>query len=322
MKNKAKSLEIKDLKTGDILLCQPNDWVGKAIVKLTKGKVSHSAIYYGEVNGKPSLVHSHMHGMVFTSLEELFTDYKEKVCYVKRNPTQCGIDQILYVAGTYVKEGNPYSYGNLIILAMLGIFGRVSTKIIKHEDYYDFLERMASILMKHLRELIHKGKHPMTCSQFVSQCFTDGGVECDIQFKDLVVDIRLRPHNDDTTSLWEMIRQQGDECLSQAHTLTVAEQEDAGYNPEETAKLLFDLLSGNVEEEKLLSNCRKDVVVMGTKLLSILCQVSTGSELLSLSQVIDIPSSDRNFFVTPDDLYSHTKNFVDVGSIDKSILSK
>ncbi|MCD8167393.1 MAG: hypothetical protein LUE93_15555 [Bacteroides sp.] len=273
MTNQSKSLKIKDLKPGDVLLCPPNDWVGKTIVKLTKGEVSHSAIYYGEVNEKPTLVHSHMHGMVFTSLEELFTDYKEKLCYVKRNPKGGGIDKVLQAADAYVKEGNPYSYGNLIILAMLGIFGQVSSKIIHTEDYYDFLERTASGLMRHLRGLMHKGKHPMTCSQFVSQCYTDGGKECDIQFKDLVVDIQIRPgRNGETTSLWEMIQQRGDDGLLHDRALTVADHEDAGtpaWN-EQTAKRLFDLLSAD-EEGKHLTTSNKNVEQMGAKLLNILC---------------------------------------------------
>ncbi|MBK5720798.1 hypothetical protein JGH11_07920 [Dysgonomonas sp. Marseille-P4677] len=326
MKNKTieiKNLKIEDLKEGDFILCPPNDLIGKLIVRLSGGVVSHSAIYSGIVNGKPTIAHAHKYGIIYNTLEELFTFYDESFCYVRRNPNLQTVQPTMESADMYIKEGNPYSFANLTILSLLGIFSKLSAKIIKNETYFDILENLALSLMKDLSKLLHKDKHPMTCSQFVAQCYTNK--EYIIQFEKLIVDTEIRKGVGDTTSLWEIMQQKSMTRLLKIEELNISEYEEVDsedWNNRIAVKLndLLDRYDAGLLPEDTVSD--EDIARTGIKLLTILYELKAISSHYGVSKAIDMIPDDRNFFVTPDDLYLNAIDFIDIGSFDGGIFTR
>lgn len=53
-----------NLKVGDILICRGNSWISKAIMKVTRGTWSHTALY-AETWGQPGVIEAQSNGVNF-----------------------------------------------------------------------------------------------------------------------------------------------------------------------------------------------------------------------------------------------------------------
>lgn len=67
---------MSNLKVGDILICRGNSWISKAIMKVTKGTWSHTALY-AETWNQPGVIEAQSNGVNF----KLWNIWKNKWGY-------------------------------------------------------------------------------------------------------------------------------------------------------------------------------------------------------------------------------------------------
>jgi len=186
---KDKVIGIKDLKRGDILLYPPNDFIGRAILAITKGTVSYSGIYYGDKNGKQYIAHVYKHAMMLTPFDEFMNVVK--ICYVRRLNIQSDLDPVLRSANIYLQGNNGYPYTNLVLLGILMVIKKFSKNILHSKKFYDFSLYVSLKIMKVLskiRAMLGKGENAMICSHYVAKCFSDAGKKYTIKFKPILYD--------------------------------------------------------------------------------------------------------------------------------------
>lgn len=186
---KDKSLGIKDLKRGDILLYPSGDFVGRVILAVTKGTVSYSGIYYGDKNGKQYIAHVYKHAMMLTPFDE-FMD-AVKICYVRRLNVRSDLSPVLRSADIYLQGNNGYPYTNLVLLAILMAVKKISKNILHSKKFYNLSMHVSLKIMKALskiRAMLGKGENTMICSHYVAKCFSDAGKEYSIKFKPILYD--------------------------------------------------------------------------------------------------------------------------------------
>lgn len=304
-------MEKKDLKVGDILLCPPipgkGGEIGRVIVMLTKGKVSHAALYYGERNGVPTVVHSDLRGIIYQDLDEFISE--EPGFYVlnyqidKKDVSE--LTPVLEAADIYAGKGIKYPKGDFVILGMLILMKRLTKEKIKDRIFYDFILMLCRKTMKKINP-----KNSKTCSQLVSQCFTDAGDEYDIRFSSLILKSREQVATDGDVSLLDLLNP-SDSLVC----LEMLADEDSNILSEEDEKIVERFVTWMGDSENIHIGLPKDMIEekqlieASQTLLSNLCQIISGKKVNTILEAIDIISStNRNYFVLPDDLLSTTTN--------------
>ncbi len=323
------NLKIEDLKPGDVLLFPPNSilnggWVGQAIVLLTGGKVSHSAVLWGEKDGVLRVAHAAPPGITSESFIALLK--AEPGCYVKRNTTKKVLEPVLTVVDRYTDHENPYPFFNLGILGLLLLANRFSEKTIQNSIFYKFALLVSLKIMQIVEKNKHPNKHPMSCSQFVAQCFTDAGNDYEIKFNKLLIQFGVLNSTDEKNSLLNMVASEElemgelemgeltiDDEISKLDAESVLSQED------QIASEFLELLENGTTDTLELVKTEK-LGATGKKLLKALCKMMTGKQPSSVEDAIKLLSTNRNYYVTPEDLLSNAKNLVDIGYLDKSVL--
>lgn len=312
-------MKIKDLKPGDVLLCcpDPKSKIAKMIVAITKGKVSHAAIFMGERDGELYITHSEAHGIVYMSLKE-FIAHEPAGFYVMRHNEQTDLLPVLEAANKYVNEKIPYPYTNLALLGLLILLNRFSFNTRVQRAFYEAVVVVAAKLMKMIRKEVRHGKETMICSQYAAQCYTDAGDDYDIKFNKLLLEFGGAKKSGTDMSLFDLLnsRNEGDLQLLGEH------ESDAFLANEEQIFGNFIQLMDGEENLPLTSDnniTEGKLIEASASLMMSLCYFFTGKEPDSIEQakqIIEEFSTNRNFFVTPDDLLSNTKNLNEKGFFD------
>lgn len=319
-------LKPKDLKYGDILLFPPNEladggWVGQAIVLLTGGKVSHSAVYCGEKNDERRIAHATPDGIASASFNDLLKS--EPGCYVKRHVTETDLKPAVSAAvDKYTDCENPYPFLNLGVLGLLLLANRFSEKTLSNRIFYDFALLIGLKLMEAIQKHKYRDKKPMSCSQFVAQCFTDAGDEYDIRFNKLLIQFGALNAGKGNNSLLNILSFVSLEEENKENDLNI--NSAILQNEDKIAADFINLLkkekTNSVDFSVNEKSSKKDLGFVGRKLLIALCEALTGNKPSSPEDAIEQLSTNRNYYVTPDDLLSNSSNLSDVGYIDKSVL--
>lgn len=320
--NKFTIMKIEDLKPGDVLLCRadPNSWIGRAIVKITKGEVSHAAIYIGGKSGEELITHSEAKGIVYMTFEQ-FMEHESAGFYVMRHMVRGNLQPVLDAAEQYVNEKIPYPYVNLPLLGLLILLNRFSKDTLKSKIFYDFALLVAIKLMKKVRAVARQDKMTMICSQYAAQCYTDAGADYDIKFEKLLLQFGEAKNLGMQISLLDILESSNDIELGVAPN--DLEQDAIVERETQIAQNFIQLLE---DEDRLLSNeeniSEKDLSWISVKIAESLSHLLTGKKPASSRaalQTIQEFSTNRNFFVTPDDLLSNTKNLVNEGFFESVI---
>lgn len=324
MKNKpTPNLKPEDLKPGDILLFPPNKWkeggkVGQIIVLLTGGEVSHAAVYRGE--GK--VAHAAPPYIVSGAFEALLRG--EPGCYVKRHSTETVLNPVLAAVDKYADHDNPYPFFNLGVLGLLLLSNRFAKKTLSNVIFYNFALWLSVKLMKAAERKIYPGKKPMSCSQFATQCFTDAGENYDIRFRRLLIQFTEASlnANDDKDCLLNLTTQAG---FKDWDAMTNELEENTEMMQEQEEQIISDFLELLEKGESSNSSVLNTVDTaklgkVGQKLLKELCGAITGKTPASPEEALELLSTNRNYFITPEDLHVNAKNLTNVGYIDKTML--
>ncbi len=314
-------MTFEDLKPGDILLCPPTPfpegWIGQAIILLTGGKVSHTAMYCGEKGGEPRIAHSDLRGIYSMPLKDFLDE--SPGCYLMRLKDQADLLPVLHAIDSYADKGNPYPVMNFGVLGLLIIGNRLAKDTLRNRAFYDFTMLVGLKIIQEINKHKYKGKHAMTCSQFASQCFTDAGALYDIQFDKLILGFGGVNSIDDRASLLDYI------MYDNSNGLPLPDEEDTHAVPANEDQIISNFMG-------LMRNDSNDITApeyveehelskAALKLLIALCEAITGVKPSSPGEALDLISSNRNYFVTPDDLLMNAANLEELGYFDKSILA-
>lgn len=298
------------LMPGDVLLFPPNSiadggWVGQAIVYFTKGEVSHSAIYCGEIDGVAMIAHAEPNGINYQSFESLLAG--EPCCYIRRHTGKLDLTPVLDAVKKYTGNGNSYPFVNLGIIGLLILLNKFSDDRPLNQIVYDFALLVGVKIMKQTQERVHEGETPMMCSQFASQCYTDAGPRYDLKFDKLLLQFGNVPKGEDKPLLLDALPADEnleslpdfDDAILQGEDHIVANFLDFAYGKEA-------LVSGKVEDKTALK-------YLAALLLSASCFAITGKKPKTVKEAISQFSTNRNYLVTPDDLFTNASNLQTVG---------
>lgn len=317
-----------DLKAGDILLCPPVPFskeepltcLGHIIIKITGGKVSHAAIYSGEINNVPTVSHADLPGIATVRLSDFLQS--EHTCYVFRHKYTKDAEAVADIAVRYTIDENPYPVLNLGVLGVLLLMNKFSEGTLKSKLFYDFIVWLSLKIMKEVNKAKYEGKSPMTCSQFAAQCYTDGGEEYDVRFEKMLVQFGqtgLDYNKGNSSTLLSHILVHRENRNERFETI-LSDENEVMHNEDQIITRFAQLLD---EDENGLSAEHNAVAPMGA-----VC--SAGEALLKALQidhsyVTDASaasnsfdkekSTNRNYFVAPDDLYFNTTNFEYIGTL-------
>lgn len=318
----------EDLKPGDILLCPPVPFsksepltcLGHIIIAITKGKVSHSAVYCGSINGIQVVAHSDLPGIATIKLSDFLLS--EHICYVFRHKALSEAQNVANIAIEYTKGANPYPKLNLGVLGILLLYNRFSVNIFNNKKFYYFTIWLSLKIMQEVQKIKNKDKTPMTCSQFAAQCYTDSGKDFDIKFNKMFIQAGFFEQNsiEGSTTLFSYI--------SRSESKKNIFLESVSINKEEIINNEYNIINGFInlledqEKNKILysqnvENKSLEIQYAGKMLLNALNEyVPDMVNITKDSNSAEIQfSTKRNYFVTPDDLYFNTNNLEEVGSL-------
>lgn len=328
MKNEIKP---SDLNVGDIVLYPPHkgDWLAQAIALLTNGTVNHAAIYYGVKDGKHYVVESVLQGLGINPLpDKIENEYPLRI--FRHNNRDIDILKIIDAANYYLAESNKYPYANLGILALLLITKKFSKPTLKSKILYSVLLILAEKLMKYLQS-IPAHKHPMSCSQFTAQCFTDAGNEYDLVFSDLIVSLNLLTNEavdsiDAKMSLLDISDtiEKNNICLSIDSPIL----ENTISTEQNMLDAIYQLIKGDVDDQHIITaidnrnhlnenQVDKLIIEKSKDMIMAISVLMTDSKPLNILDAISVirNSTNRNFLVTPEDININCTNISFVGSL-------
>lgn len=319
-----KTIKLNDLRVGDVVLYPPHegDWLAQAIALLTAGTVNHAAVYYGVKDGKHSVAESVLVGMGINPLPE--TIEERYALQIMRHKTQTNLQPVIECAIRYINENNPYPYVNLGILALLLISKNFTKDTLKSKILYNIALLVCIKLMKTLQSL-RSGQHPMSCSQFTAQCFTDAGCDYDLKFDKLIVQLDkllAKKSQNSQMSLFDMIEMEEaqNDLLSDVFDIDLDQEEECVANEDQIAAEFLQMLQSEVPEQnsvgfKALNASNKPISPVIRKIIFMLFNIITGKVTDNIVEAIDgiKMSTNRNFLVTPEDININCNNLDHIG---------
>lgn len=176
------NLNVDDLQKGDVLLFEgmKDDFISAAIMFLTDSEVSHSAMTYHEKDGEQqaSLVHE-ASPKVPVSVREAAKTFGDRAITVRRLTQEVDPQKLIAAADRYLLEKAPYNNNGLYLVGVIMIYRKISPFFIKNKKISRWLEKLLRLAAQLATHYINSKKfpknHPMTCSQFVAQCYDDAG---------------------------------------------------------------------------------------------------------------------------------------------------
>lgn len=170
------SIQVLDLKAGDILLYQRTSFFARMIRLFDGSEYSHVSIYDGS-NIAEAVGHGVVSNSVATSIQEAsFVDVYRFRSITGQYLGDPGYEAqpVINRINFYVTQGERYAYEEIILLAFLLITRRLPVvgwipglgKILR-----TILDNATDVLNK----IIAAGKEPMICSELVYRCYIEAG---------------------------------------------------------------------------------------------------------------------------------------------------
>lgn len=308
-----------ELCVGDVILFPPQkgDFIAQAIAFLTDGEVNHAALCYPGEAGIMVAESILKDGLVLSPFpEHIDEEYPLGICRLKG---QSDMTPVLLAAQRYLEEKNSYPNFNLGLLGTLLLFKKFASHTWNNKVVYRFAALIAYELMQIVRKRKYIEKHPMSCSQFVAQCFTDAGEKYDLAFETLVVDFEVYEQQVVMTrnlttngriSPIEMLEQEENSSIPAMNILPdsyLMQMRDSDktalvsefMNVASSEKIATRAL--NTPGEPVSSSALKKVM---TNIAFSIYELQTGVSTADFKKVITYMKSEtaRNFFVAPQDL--------------------
>lgn len=311
------SIELKDLKPGDILIFDGEEGsiISDLIMLFTKSKVTHGALFV-QNGDEAALADSGECGInmhLVTSVPEA------RGVHVRRLTKEGGfgddydkiVAPVVDIARDYARQGLPYPYSDLVLLAMIIIFKDVSNVALTYPNVIKLLQVVAAELKTLIDEKFHDGKHTMVCSSFVYQCFLDASkdnpdLKLNIENGDAQVPLKAKR----SATLFDLYAEHAAEYNYHTQSFAEAKAAPVTESIEEILKNLVDKENKN-HVNLIKSNALSNAI---EEFLEVLLKAA-GIVVNSIEELIENAKMQQALFVTPNDLYCHTTNTVSVGKV-------
>lgn len=200
-----------EIRAGDVLLFHGNGFVSWGIRRFDGSDVNHAAIALDSA----TLAEAGGRGLQRTPIESARASNKYMMI---RRHGDAELGPVVTVASTYVDEGRPYAYQQIVLLALLASTRKIPLTGIAKRMLRSILDHAASALNAFMDQ---GGQRSMICSEYVFRAFSEA-------MADPVDRYRVRIQVGDTAfdpsgpSLAEWALQQPDQTLDAAANLPVS----------------------------------------------------------------------------------------------------
>lgn len=319
-------MKVSDLRQGDVLLFDTEDGVAidDLIVLLTGSRATHAALYY---NTTGIIADAYPPTIALHQISDLADG---RTVWVRRHAQSAlPMQPVTDAAARYVSAQEPYDMPGLVMLGLLLLYKHthpLSTRT--QQIVFQLLKRMAY----QLDQVFAKGRHPMVCSEFVTQCFTDAatstqnpGYQLQIEGGDLA--IKTTSASLDMAAAFPAATEKRPSLLQRAAaskraspgTLTSAHPDTSDLVASLSLDALVTLLLPALKDD--LDNLLHDVP-LDSKLVETIHSIADAffrnapaALAASNSDAISYLVDRASFFVTPGDLLSHCVNLTDLGNL-------
>lgn len=310
-----------DLRAGDVILFPPhkNDFIAQAIAFLTHGEVNHAALCYPSGEGLMIAESILKDGLVLNPFaEHIEPAYPLRVCRLKGCED---LQPVLEVVRKYLEEKNAYPNFNLGLLGVLLLFKKFALPTWTNRTVYRFAVLVSYELMLLVRNHKFTGKHPMSCSQLVAQCFTDAGKEYDLKFDRMTIafdeeeqkeNIVCRANTNLGISPIEMLEHSDTVSMAPVSSLLHENEQEQMLTEKEKIQLTSEFISVADGTKNILRASNSSESTVPTTLLNqvtrnileAVYELQTGRPAVHPKEAIDYlkTSTARNFFVSPQDM--------------------
>ncbi|BDH45213.1 hypothetical protein TUM12370_12570 [Salmonella enterica subsp. enterica serovar Choleraesuis] len=173
-------ITLSALRRGDVLLFEgmDSDNISSTIMYLTNSRVSHAAMAYSEEKAGQvaTLVHE-ASPKVPLSVRDAAKSFGDRLITVRRLPESRDGDgdELIAAADRYLREEAPYNNYGLYMVGVLLIYRKFIPDSRTSLIVAGILKLATKLIVHRLNKKGFPAKHPMTCSQFVAQCYDDAG---------------------------------------------------------------------------------------------------------------------------------------------------
>lgn len=179
-------MEKVQLKPGDVLLLDPEwmvdkktnkerqDCISLLICRLDSSPVSHAALCYScdEAQNQCRMAEEILEGLVLSPVPH--PGESKRTVYIRRyEGKDLNTKKLIATVARYLDnpKQSPYALGSLVTAGLL-----LLTKHFIHNPLYIKLAEKALHCLCKLLLALYPGKTPMTCAQFVTNCYQEAGV--------------------------------------------------------------------------------------------------------------------------------------------------
>jgi len=312
-------LDLGSLRPGDILTFEgeETDIISRLIMKFTHSRVTHGALYLTKdpvsalADAGSDGIHAHK------------ADFRENsrnayVCRLTKKESSAGagsffpdeeISAVTDAAKLHIKEGLPYPYSDLVLLALILIFKDVSREGVSQKFILGVLKLAAVQIKKLIDEKFHDGKHTMVCSSYVYQCYFDASAKNrDLKIELEGADLGILRGEKKVNTLFELYAEHAREYNYRTELFARAAEEPLEESLEDI------LQEGLKESDRVL--LVKNNVLSGCveNFLKVLLQAA-GKAFEGIEELIREAREMQALFVTPNDLCFHIANAEKIGKI-------
>jgi hypothetical protein len=314
-------MNIKDIKTGDILLFSPEkgSFISWAITFLTDAPVSHAAMFYNEE--EQSIIEETPPQVKVSFAVERF---KDREIYVRRLNVKedLPLSPVIEKAKSYLNEAEPYDKSGLYMVGLLLIYKKFTPNTSVKKVMTKILKKIATSIIKYIHEQRNPGKLPMVCSQFVAQCYNDAGDKYKLKIENGIL-LKNAAMQDNSFNVldqvMEIVKSDKRTNLQTLLAPTLKMEDEPSSSGEELCRELkeaFELTAGEIT-----SGITDELIEAVSQFAKAHYLYSSGGTQLQnilpddFAKVFQPLKDNENMYVFPGDLLNHCENVRDIGTI-------
>ena len=165
-----RDLPIAQLIPGDVLLYRGRGLVSDAIRLIDRSEVSHAGLFLGRFGDRGrSVGEAVREGLIRRELPRS-VEHAEWVEARRLKDPPATLDPVLARAAHYLERGERYAFEQILLLAFLCITRTLAGSSALGRLLRVTLDAAAEFLL----QLVHAGREPMLCSEFVYRCYGEG----------------------------------------------------------------------------------------------------------------------------------------------------
>ena len=311
-------MNIKDLKSGDILLFSPEkgSFISWAITFLTNAPVSHAAMFYNEK--EQSIIEETPPQVAINNAGERF---KGREINVRRLKKDLPLHPVIEASISYLNDKEPYDNNGLYMVGLLLIYKKFTPNTRVQKAMVKILKKITASIDKYINEHQTPDKSPMVCSQFVAQCYAKAGNKYQLKIEHGVLQkMSTNEANNNVIGQVIQIIESGKRTnLPALLTPKPKMKDDSFFSGEELCKELKDAFE--ISTNEFFTDITDELVEAVSQFAHVhyrsnLVQKQTNSTIQKdVPEILKNLNDNENMFTFPGDLLKHCNSLKDVGVI-------